>query len=278
MPSRVRLRRQLSAARRHIRRVASFVFQGSHIERNRVPVRQFSVRSDHGVQEDSDPDHPNALAAETLDAVARLHALEEEEEDRLARRGGPGRGRGGAGRAWREIDLTGLGFRRAGRDDDEASEDEDEGVEVEEVAVEEVEEQITEDEYEDEDEEKEEEEEEEGEEGEVVLRQYSEEVVEAEIETKATARRSGAAANGTGAALKGAHGPPTPALYYDPRGGGLAPRGALGDYAPAAGEVRESPGGSPGASGGTRGSRAAKQAAIAAIHQLAVSEHPRASM
>jgi hypothetical protein len=40
MPSRVALRRRLRVAKRRVRRVASFVFQGSHIERERVPVRQ----------------------------------------------------------------------------------------------------------------------------------------------------------------------------------------------------------------------------------------------
>ena len=40
MPSRGALRRRLAGARRRVRRVASFVFQGASIERARVPVRQ----------------------------------------------------------------------------------------------------------------------------------------------------------------------------------------------------------------------------------------------
>jgi hypothetical protein len=41
---------------------------------------QFSVTSEHGVQEDSDPYHPNALAAATLDAAIRLAEAEDAEE------------------------------------------------------------------------------------------------------------------------------------------------------------------------------------------------------
>jgi hypothetical protein len=79
VPGRRWFEARLAAMKHRLRRVGSTVFQGLHTERERRPVRQTSVASEHGIEWDSDEEHEEHHEEEDEDEDEETDELGDEE-------------------------------------------------------------------------------------------------------------------------------------------------------------------------------------------------------